>query len=70
MARSHRIYVVERAYGLTEGPIVIAAFTVKHELASWLKRNGTIIGSNYRIWSLPDGRDEPAREILPEELEG
>lgn len=35
MARSTNVYVVQAASGA-----VVAAFTVKHELASWLARNG------------------------------
>lgn len=49
MARSTRVYVVMAL----QTDIPLAAFTVKHELASWLDKNGW--DHDWRIWSLPDG---------------
>ena len=45
MARSTYIYVV------TLHEELVSAFTVKHELATWLSRNK----GDYRIWRIADG---------------
>lgn len=43
MARSQYIYVVTEVhdYGVGYGSEVLATFTVKHECATWLKKNPT-----------------------------
>ncbi len=52
MARSTYIYVVERYVDYSgETYAVTAAFTVKHEMQTWLDRNP----GDYRIWRMSDG---------------
>lgn len=54
MARSSYIYLVMPVQTLQDGGIIpIAAFTVKHELVSWLMRN--MPSDNYRVWRVADG---------------
>ena len=48
MARSSYIYLVQDK-DLNRTPV--AAFTVKHELATWLSRNP----GNYTLWRIGDG---------------
>lgn len=50
MARSQYIYVVEEQHN--SGDRLVAAFTVKHELVTWLKMN---TGWNYTVTRLRDG---------------
>ena len=63
MARSSYIYVVPNDEGLP-----FMAFTVKHELVSWLRRNGH--DDIMCVFRLPDGRESDAGrvELDPEEL--
>jgi hypothetical protein len=53
MARSTYIYAVYRAHGN------VAAFTVKHELVSYLQRKKALDNSHVglRVERLPDGRE-------------
>ena len=55
MARSHRIYVV------MSGPFAIKAFTVKHELLTYLERRARDPlmkwGDGFQVHVLPDGRE-------------
>lgn len=48
MARSTYIYVVTDARKQ-----ILAAFTVKHELVSWLERQVSLTGHN--VWRVADG---------------
>ena len=53
MARSNYVYVVlENAY---EGDDVIAGFTVKHELISWLRRHPEVTCGSWQVIRLRDG---------------
>lgn len=47
MARSTYIYVV-----MDSGDEVVAAFTVKHELLTWLSSH---TNDDYHVWRLDDG---------------
>lgn len=47
MARSTNVYVVNSWYGSP-----IAAFTVKHELVTWLRKQPPIA---FILWRVPDG---------------
>lgn len=49
MARSTYIYVVTDRLG------VVAAFTVKHELATWLRSLRVDSAARHRVTRLPDG---------------
>jgi hypothetical protein len=63
MSRSLYIWLVQD----TEGDVV-AAFTVKHELGSWLDKNGT----NFLVSRIRDGRADPGArpvELNPTTLE-
>lgn len=51
MARSDYVYIVE--YWNMSGRIILAAFTVKHELATWLYRRKYKNG--LRVTRVPDG---------------
>ncbi len=48
MARAHNVFVV------TEGGLPVGAFTVKHELASWLRKEWDKLDRLY-VWRMPDG---------------
>lgn len=63
MARSLYVWFVQN----TEGDVV-AAFTVKHELGSWLDKNGV----NFLVSRIRDGRADPGArpvELNPTTLE-
>lgn len=57
MARSTYVYVVEKDWD--DGHEVVAAFTVKHELVRWLKRNTMQVGYKtfweFRVKRVRDG---------------
>lgn len=62
MARATSIYIVQNASGT-----VVSAFTVKHELASWLSRHGF----TYLVTRVRDadfGSDSPV-QLNPQTLE-
>lgn len=50
MARSTYIYIVEEHWD--DGHRIVAAFTVKHELVTWLTRN---TGRDFRVIRVNDG---------------
>lgn len=52
MARSTYVYVVQ------EGDVVAAGFTVKHELMTWLRRQGPRLGA-LEVTRVHDGGDRP-----------
>lgn len=52
MARSHYVYVCT----INHHPV--AAFTVKHELKTWVEREFSKVPTNLRIERLPDGGDK------------
>ena len=54
MARSSRIYVVW--YECMDGADIIAAFTVKHELVTWLKALDHWEKDAYFVTAVPDGK--------------
>lgn len=49
MARAHTVWLV--THRILKDPV--GAFTVKHELVSYLQRQGAV--ADYEIWALPDG---------------
>lgn len=55
MARSSYVYVVQTVSGG-----VVAGFTVKHELVSWLRCNEELV-AKATVWRLPDGGTYPGR---------
>lgn len=60
MARSTHVYVVD----VPNGPLV-AAFTVKHELISWLRRHRSdVLWCVYRVTRLGDN-SEAVPVVLP-----
>lgn len=65
MARAHSVHLV---VGLNAdvGLGVIAAFTVKHECASWLERRDSVKG--LAVCRVPDGGGEPNRVITAQEF--
>lgn len=54
MARAHTIWIVVSD---TEG-VPIRAFTVKHELKTWLDRRPDFLKEYWIIWSMRDGATE------------
>lgn len=62
MTRSTNVYVVQNASGA-----IVSAFTVKHELASWLARNGSL----YLVTRVRDADfgSEPPVQLNPQTLE-
>ena len=53
MARTHTIWLVmSNAFG------PLKAFTVKHELITWLSKKPAHMKMFWSIWSLPDGATE------------
>lgn len=55
MARSSYVYIVQ------DGGLLIAGFTVKHELATWLTHNAQVFDpEDTSIARLPDGGREQA----------
>jgi hypothetical protein len=68
MARSTNIYVVLSEANINLGTTArpLAAFTVKHELASWLDKRGW--DYDWRIYRIPDGGlGEPVRLRCPQD---
>jgi hypothetical protein len=62
MARSTYIYLALGRQGEVE-----AAFTVKHELVTWLEHSQ----GDYELWRIPDGgHGEPSRLELQHHTEG
>lgn len=57
MARSRRIYVVEHPHPVNcDPPHVVAAFTVKHELITWLSRQmDHPYYSEWNVYAVGDG---------------
>jgi hypothetical protein len=65
MTRSKYIWVVQRPQTRT----LVAAFTVKHELASWLKRHPKRQNAGLTFIRVRDGQDNPdATEVSQGEL--
>lgn len=62
MARSTYIYLV-RSGGLLDNEIPVAAFTVKHELKSWLERKTPEVRAPMHVYRIRDGREEAVIEI-------
>lgn len=63
MARAMHIWLVQDTQG-----DVVAAFTVKHELGSWLDKHGV----NFLVSRIQDGRHNPGArpvELNPKTLE-
>jgi hypothetical protein len=69
MARAHAVWVV-----MDKDKFPIAAFTVKHELVTWIERQFMGALAHCVIWKLPDGfrltvMDDPrpaARDVTNE----
>jgi len=59
MARSAKIWAVIDSFS-TESPHIKAAFTVRHEMITWIEENWSG-ASEWEIWSFSDGlsREEP-----------
>jgi hypothetical protein len=59
MARSHSIYVVTRPVPFGDDYNIVAAFTVKHELVTWLKKYEKDYIDGIAIAKLRDNGYEP-----------
>jgi hypothetical protein len=67
MARSSYIYLLSRHLWSRDPGQPVTAFTVKHEMISWLDRNRDEWDS-LRIFRVADGRDAAITELNVEEL--
>lgn len=73
MARSHAVWVVlgPAASGVNVGETLLATFTVKHELVTWLGRwpDAAALVEAGRVWRCGDGLcQEDPRQVSREEL--
>lgn len=57
MARSKKIYLVSES-----NAGIVAAFTVKHEMLTWIDRND----GEYKLYTIPDGGGDRPKEFLHE----
>jgi hypothetical protein len=66
MARASNIYLV--VWQDYDGVDVLAAFTVKHEMVTWLRKQAPkdLVGCD--ILRMPDGRDEEGTRIRIKDL--
>ena len=55
MARSSYIYLVKTVCDYDAPGVPLAAFTVKHELITWLKRKTGAELADMELWRLHDG---------------
>ena len=72
MARSDKIYVVFDAEASHPDECFIAAFTVKHEMITWVQRNrqdNVMAGRTWQLCRFKDGGNRGKRELdaLPDE---
>jgi hypothetical protein len=58
MARAHSIWVV------VDGGVPVAAFTVKHELVTWLNRYGPDARSYFKLYKIRDGIGWPDSQSM------
>lgn len=65
MARSQYVYVVEKSRGAGQFSQLIAAFTVKHELATWLYRRHDKDVYVTRLEDGPVGGDASRQADIP-----
>jgi hypothetical protein len=68
MARAHSIYLV--VWYDYDGVDVKAAFTVKHEMVTWLRKQSPRSLEGCGVECLPDGRDGETKRFRIEELLG
>lgn len=78
MARAHSIWVIQERHDY-EIYHVVAAFTVRHELVTWMKKHN-ITDSDYQIYKTGDGvwqekldtgwLDEPVNLFKPSDFLG
>lgn len=73
MPRAHSIYVILHPAPACMDSHLIAAFTVKHELATWWDRCKSVDKEEYEIWRIRDNLHRRSKGeisfVNPSELE-
>ncbi len=63
MARASYIYIA-----INSSDTVVAAFTVKHECATWYQKQSEVVQEDLEFFRVPDGRVQPPVWLLKEQL--